>query len=51
MMNNNEENRELINKLSPHMRQWQERANALFQQQKEKGGIIDLDKNQEMIFT
>jgi len=33
------------------MRQWQERTNELFQQQKEKGGIIDLDKNQEMIFS
>ncbi|CAF0910532.1 unnamed protein product [Adineta ricciae] len=46
-----EEHQELIHQLSPHVRQWQERTQALFQQQKEKGGIIDLDKNQEMIFT
>jgi hypothetical protein len=46
-----EEHRELIEQLSPYIRQWQERTNALFQQQKEKGGIIDLDKNQEMIFS
>jgi hypothetical protein len=51
IINTNEENRELIDKLSPHMRQWQERTHALFQQQKEKGGIIDLDKHQEMIFS
>jgi len=50
-IDNNEENRELITKLSPYIRQWQERTHALFQQQKEKGGIIDLDKNQEMIFS
>jgi len=49
--NDHEENRELIQTLSPHMRQWQERTKALFQQQKEKGGIIDLEKNQEMIFS
>jgi len=46
-----EEHRDLIEKLSPYIRQWQERTNALFQQQKEKGGIIDLEKNQEMIFS
>jgi len=46
-----EENQELITKLSPYIKQWQERTNALFQQQKEKGGIIDLEKNQEMIFS
>ncbi|CAF2542905.1 unnamed protein product [Rotaria sp. Silwood2] len=49
--NNNEENRKLIQNLSPNIRQWQERTHALFQQQKEKGGIIDLDKNQDIIFT
>lgn len=50
-INENEKNRELINQLSSHTRQWQERTNALFQQQKEKGGIIDLDRNQDMIFS
>lgn len=49
--NDQEENKELIEKLSPHIRQWQERTHALYQQQKEKGGIIDLDKHQEMIFS
>jgi hypothetical protein len=49
--NDNDEHRELIESLSPHIRQWQERTHALFQQQKEKGGIIDLDKNQEIIFS
>ena len=46
-----EENRHLIEHLSPRMRQWQERTQALFQQQKEKGGIIDLDRSQEIIFS
>ncbi|CAF1138946.1 unnamed protein product [Rotaria sordida] len=50
-INNKEENRELIKKLSPNIRQWQERTHALFQQQKEKGGIINLDKTQEIIFS
>jgi hypothetical protein len=49
--NDNDEHRELIVNLSPHIRQWQERTHALFQQQKEKGGIIDLEKNQEIIFS
>lgn len=49
--NDQEENKILIQKLSPHIRQWQERTHALFQQQKEKGGIIDLNKNQEIIFS
>ncbi|CAF1013283.1 unnamed protein product [Adineta steineri] len=49
--NSNEEHRELIKSLSPHIKQWQERTHALFQQQKEKGGIIDLDKSQDMIFS
>ena len=44
-------NRELIGKLSPHVRQWQEQTNALFLQQKEKGGIIDLTRNQDIILT
>ncbi|CAF4739867.1 unnamed protein product [Rotaria sp. Silwood1] len=47
--NNNEENQELIRNLSSNIRQWQEKTHALFQQQKEKGGIIDLDKNQDII--
>ena len=47
----NDEHRELIIQLSPHIRQWQERTHALFQQQKEKGGIINLEKNQEIIFS
>lgn len=41
----------LVGNLSERVRQWQERTQALFQQQKEKGGIIDLDRNQEMIFS
>lgn len=48
--NDPEENRELIENLSPQMRQWQERTHALFQQQKEKGGIIDVQRNQDIIF-
>ncbi|CAF2035860.1 unnamed protein product [Rotaria magnacalcarata] len=51
IINENHENEELIRNLSPTIREWQEKMNALFQQQKEKGGIIDLDKNQEIIFT
>ncbi|CAF1417046.1 unnamed protein product [Adineta steineri] len=47
----NEEHQELIENLAPHIKQWQERTHALFQQQKEKGGIIDLDKSQDMIFS
>lgn len=49
--NENEENDEIIRNLSPTIRQWQEQTNALFQKQKEKGGIIDLEKNQDIIFT
>ncbi|UJR10012.1 hypothetical protein I4U23_014235 [Adineta vaga] len=49
--NSHEEHDELVNKLSSNVRQWQERTQALFQQQKEKGGIIDTDKSQEMIFS
>ena len=48
--NDAEENRDLIESLSPQMRQWQERTLALFQQQKERGGIIDLQRNQDIIF-
>jgi len=42
--------RELIQTLSPNIRQWQQQTQALFQQQKDKGGIIDLDRTQEIIF-
>lgn len=46
-----EENRQIIKDLSPLLQQWRERTQALFQQQKEKGGIIDLDRHQEIIFS
>ena len=46
-----EEHQTVIGSLSSRVREWQERTQALFQQQKEKGGIIDLDRNQEMIFS
>ena len=49
--NDEEENQLLIQTLSPSIRQWQERTQALFQQQKEKGGIIDSDRHQEIIFS
>lgn len=44
------ENQELIRTLSPTIRQWQQQTQALFRQQQEKGGIIDLDRTQEIIF-
>ena len=49
--NDEEENHELIKKLSPSIKQWQERTHELFQRQQEKGGIIDLDKTHEFVFS
>ena len=44
------ENKKLIENLSPQIRLWQQEVHALLEQQREKGGIIDPQKNQEIIF-
>jgi hypothetical protein len=48
--NDEKENQQFIDNLSPHVRQWQIKTQALFQQQKDKGGIIDLKRTHETIF-